>query len=492
MAKKVVRYHLVRHKWPDEIEAEKKIKKRRILTVAACIVFFIGGFLSNNVWSKSTSATSDEDFKKFFDIYQTMSTNFYFGKDKDDLKDTLISGAINGMVDAGGDPHTMYLEPTQSKSFTSSMEGSFVGIGVSYFEQSKGVFIISKVYKDSPAQEAGLMSGDQIYAIKGKPVKDLTIDEVADMIKGDTGSKIEIEIVRENKHIKKTVERRKVNDSVLSSVNGEVGILEIDSYAETTGEEVKAHLEDLKKAGCKRLVIDMRDNSGGYLTAVQDVASYLMGPDKLIFKEDDKNGKVTDYKTKDVEHYTFDKLVVLVNDGTASAAEVLTAALKQQMNATVVGVKTYGKGTVQIPVTFSDGSMFKYTVGEWITPNGDKINEVGIEPDVEVKLDPALTLGAPKLDEDEVYKPDSVSLAAKSVQTYLKFLGYPVDRTDEYFSIASGEALKQYQKKMGMEANGNIDSKVITSLLSSISQEWNAHLDQYDTQMKKAVEIANG
>ena len=103
-----------------------------------------------------------------------------------------------------------------------------------------------------------------------------------------------------------------------------------------------------------------------------------------------------------------------------------------------------------------------------------------------------MTLGAPKLDEDEVYKPDSVSLAAKSVQTYLKFLGYPVDRTDEYFSIASGEALKQYQKKMGMEANGNIDSKVITSLLSSISQEWNAHLDQYDTQMKKAVEIANG
>ena len=120
------------------------------------------------------------------------------------------------------------------------------------------------------------MSGDQIYAIKGKVVKDLTIDEVADMIKGDTGSKIEMEIIRENKHIKKTVERRKVNDSVLSSVNGEVGILEIDSYAETTGEEVKAHLEDLKKAGCKRLVIDMRDNSGGYLTAVQDVASYLM------------------------------------------------------------------------------------------------------------------------------------------------------------------------------------------------------------------------
>ncbi|WP_416324494.1 S41 family peptidase [[Eubacterium] hominis] len=493
MAKKVVRYKLVRHKWPDEIEAEKKVRKRRILTVATCVVFFIGGFLSNYLWNSSTSVSSNEDFDKFFDIYHSMNTGFYFGKDIEDLKDTLINGAIDGMIAAGGDKHTTYLDHNESERFTSSMEGSFVGIGVAYYEQDTGVYIISKVYKGSPAEEVGLMSGDQLYAVDGKLLSEVDIDGVKDLVAGKEGTTLELEFIRNHEHIKKTIKRGTVNDSVFSEIKGKNGIMEISSIAETTGDEVGVHLKDMKKAGCKNLIIDFRDNGGGYLVAAQEVASYLLGEDQVIFNEIDKNGNKTEYKTESgYEHYTFDKIVLIVNENTASAAEVLTAALKEQLNATVVGVNTYGKGTVQIPVTFKDGSMFKYTIAEWMSAKGAKINGVGIKPDVEVKLDPAISLGMPKLEEDESFQPDTVNVAAKSVQSYLKFLGYPVDRSDEYFSVASSEALKQYQQDHHLKVTGVIDASVTKDLLSSVSYEWSMNKDKYDLQMKKAVEIANG
>lgn len=493
MAKKVVRYQLVRHKWPDEIEAEKKIKKRRIMTAAACIVFFVGGFISSSFWNSSTSAVNNEDFNKFFEIYNMMNTNFYFGKDVEDLKDSLISGAIDGMVSAGNDIHTTYLDTDQSERFTSSMEGSFVGIGVSYYEQSEGIFVIAKVYKGSPAEEAGLMAGDQLYGADGETFEGLSMDEIAEKIKGETGSSVKLEIIRDNEHITKKVNRATVNDSIFSEIKGKTAVMEINSIAETTGKEMGVHLKDIKDAGCTSLIIDMRNNGGGYLVAAQQVASYLLGEDKLIFKEETKDGSITEYKTlKDYEHYTFEKLIIIVDEGTASAAEVLTAAFKEELGATIVGVKTYGKGTVQVPVPFSDGSMFKYTMAEWITANGEKINGVGITPDVIVEQTEVMNMGLPKLDDEVSYEPDTVNVAAKSVQTYLKFLGYPVDRTDEYFSIQSGEALKQYQREEGLKADGKINKDVIKSLLSSASYQINSKLDLYDLQMKKAMEIANG
>ena len=169
---------------------------------------------------------------------------------------------------------------------------------------------------------------------------------------------------------------------------------------------------------------------------------------------------------------------------------MLTAALQEHLDATVVGVTTYGKGTVQVPLTFKDCTMFKYTTAEWLTPSGKKINKKGITPDVEVKLDDAFYTSAPIMEEDEVYKPDTVNKAALSVQTYLKFLGYPVDRCDEYFSVASSDALKQYQEDKGLEATGNIDAKTMSSLLSSCAVKWHTDEEKLDLQMNKAMELA--
>lgn len=488
--KKVVRYKLVRHKWPDEIEAEKKRRRKRIGIVLACILCFMGGFLLN-VTIHQTSDTSSLEFQKFEEIYQIMKNNFYFGKDEDNFSETLLNGAINGMVEAGGDIHTTYLDNEQTQSFTSSIEGSFVGIGVRYYSVDDSTFLVDSVVKNSPAEEAGILAGDQLYAIDGTVCENMTTDDVQSLIVNSKSDTISIEIIREGKHQTVKVEKRTVQDSVFSEIKGDVAILELDSFAETSGEDIKSHLDSFQDAKCSSLIVDLRDNSGGYLKSVQQIASYLLPQDTVIFKEETKDGTQEDFKTLEgYKQYTFDKVVVLVNNNTASAAEVLTAALQEHLGATVVGVTTYGKGTVQVPLTFKDGTMFKYTTAEWLTPSGKKINEKGITPDVEVRLDDAFYTSAPIMEEDEVYKPDTVNKAALSVQTYLKFLGYPVNRCDEYFSVASSEALKQYQEDKGLEVTGNIDAKTMSSLLSSCAVKWHTDEETLDLQMNKAMELA--
>lgn len=491
--KKVVRYKLVKHKWPDEIKAERDRRMKKVAVVVICILCFCSGFFLNQFTGTKAVVNDNENTKKFAEIYTLMKNQFYFGKDQKKLEETLISGAIEGMVDAGGDIHTSYLDPKSTQSFTSSMEGSYVGIGIQFYSVDENTFIVSKVFQDSPAESAGIMAGDQIYAVAGTVCKDMDSDKVKSLISGSKEKKIEVEVIRENKHLKKNVKLATVLSTVSSEIRDTTGILELSTFAETSGTEVENHLKSMKEKGVTSLVLDLRDNTGGYLVAAQQIASNLLPADTVIFKEQSKDGKIQLYKTiDDRKQYTFDKIVVVVNGDTASAAEVLTAALKEQLNAKVVGVKTYGKGTVQTPLAFPDGSMFKYTIAEWLTPKGEHINEKGITPDVIVEQEPALTIGAPELKKDEVYKADTVNVAAKSVQLYLKFLGYPADRSDNYFSPASSEALKQYQKDKGLPVTGEINQEVLSSLLSSCAVKWHSNTEEYDYQMKKAVSMANG
>lgn len=490
--KKVVRYKLVKHKWPDEIEAEQRKKKKRIFVVIACVLCFLAGFGIESIYSSSRIG-ADPKFSRLSEVYNIMSNKFYFGKDMEDFNNKLITGAINGMVSAGEDMHTMYMDADLSASFTSSMEGSFVGIGVQFYEQTKDVFVVTRVYKGSPAEEAGLMKGDRIYAINGTICENMTADEVKNLITGDSGSSVTLELIRESEHLEKKVERREIQDTVYSEIAGKTATLELTNFAETSGSEVGKHLKDISEKGCTSLILDLRDNTGGYLVAAQQIASYLLSEKQVIFKEENQDGKTKDYMTRsDLPHYTFEKIIVLVNENTASAAEVLTAALKENVNAKIVGVKTYGKGTVQIPLAFNDGSMLKYTIAEWLTPSGDNINKKGIEPDEVVELHKALTTGVPQLKEDEVYAGDSVNPAAKAVQVYLQFLGYAADRNDEYFSPASSQALKQYQTDKGLEGTGNINADTINALLSSVSLKFHEEEADLDLQMKKAVELADG
>lgn len=491
--KKIIKYKLVRHKWPDEIEAEKKIKRRKALTIASCIVCFLLGFFASNVVPNIAPSSTSKDTDKFDEVYNIMSKKWYFGKDIENLDDVLMTSALNGMISGGEDPHTMYMDAIQAADFTSSLEGNFVGIGVQYYALNDRTFIIDKVFKNSPAEAAGIIKGDQIYSINGESCNGLDIDEIAAKIKGDAGSTVNLEILREGKVVPLEVQRGEVKSSVYGELKDQTAILEISSFAETSGEEVGAYLADFQAKGADHLILDLRENGGGYLKAAQEIASYLLPAETVIFKELDRDGTYKEYKTlSDYTTYSFDKIVILVNNNTASASEVLTMALQETTQAEVVGVNTYGKGTVQVSLPFADGSSIKYTVAEWTSPSGTRINGVGIKPDYEISLDPAISTAAPNLEEGVIILEDTVSVAAKSVQTYLKFLGYEVDRTDMYFSPASAQALRAYQRDNGMSETGEISAESITSLLSSCSLKWHDEEDALDLQMIKALEVAYG
>ncbi|MEG0468282.1 S41 family peptidase [Amedibacillus sp. YH-ame6] len=488
--KNVKRYKLVKHKWPDEIKAQRDRRIKIIAIVFFCIACFCAGFLVNNFTSTKV-VSEDQTFAKLSTVYEIMKDKFYFGVDKKDFEETLIDGAISGMVNAGGDSHTSYMTPKTAKDFTSSMSGSYVGIGIQYYEVGSNTFLVDKVFKNSPAEEAGIVAGDIIYAVNGTLCENMDSDEVKEMISGKSGTKVKVEIIHNNEHVMKEVERREVSKTVTSSLQGDVAIIELSTFADTSGDEFGNHLKDLSKKA-KSLVIDLRNNGGGYLTAAQQIASYLLPENSVVFKEKQRNGDIDEYKVlEDTKRYAFEQIIVLVNEDTASASEVLAMALKENLNAKVVGTKTYGKGTIQVPMPFKDSSQLKYTTAKWLSPNEKSVDKKGITPDVEVNLDPAITTSSPVLEKDEVFKADTVNIAAKSVQTYLKFLGYTVDRTDEYFSPASSNALKAFQKDNGLEVTGEINEKVISTLISQASLKWHSDAS-YDTQLAKAVELANG
>lgn len=489
--KKTVKFKLERHKWPDEIEAEKMERNKRLRMILLCIACFLGGILFSNHNTLSLGGNKGE-LDKISQIYEILLNQWYFGKDIDDLDRKLIDQSINGMVDGGGDIHTVYMDAQTANDFTSSLEGNFVGIGIQFYAVNSNIFIVDKVFPNSPAQEAGILKGDQIYKINGIVCENMTSDDVADLVRGDEGSIVSIEIIREGNIITMEVSRREVSNSVFGEVKDGVGVMEIYSFSETSGYEVGNYLKEFKNQNVQKLIIDLRDNGGGYLNAVRDIASYFLSEDTVIFHEENKKGEVKEYRTlKSHDQYSFENIVLLINQNTASASEVLAAALKEYLNVTIVGVKSYGKGTVQVPLTFKDGSILKYTTAQWLTASGNKINGVGITPDYEVNLDEALTIKVPQLYE-EVYEADTVSVVAKSVQIYLKFLGYEVDRRDEYFSITSSQALRMYQADMGLEVNGNINDEVVASLLSSCAKKWHEEKSTLDVQMKKAMEVIHG
>lgn len=488
---KTIRVKLVRHVWPDEIAAKKKKQRQIMVSIMAGLLLFISGFALSSITNPSYANTSSSN-SKFASVHEIMSNMWYFGKDIENLEDVLVDGAIQGMVNAGGDIHTQYMDVEYAKQFMTSLEGTFIGVGVSYRDVN-GDFIVERIYNNSPAQKYGMESGDILRKVDGKDLSGLTSDEVGTMVKGEVGTTVRLTIERKGKMIDLDIVREEVSSSVYGYVKDDTGILEISSFAEHSGSDVANYLEIFQQANVKYLIVDMRNNTGGYLTTTVDIGSLLMPKGSLVLQEETRDGAVKEYRTKEsVVPYEYDKIAVLVNENTASASEVLTAALKENCDATVIGTLTYGKGTVQRSIPFKDGSIMKYTTAQWLTPIGNKINGIGITPDVIIELPLALSVGAPQLDKDETYSVDTVSEAAMVVQLYLDFLGYEIDRTDGYYSVESERIVKQFQSERDIEANGLIDDDLITRLLSESSNYWYTKRDALDTQMIKAMEVVHG
>lgn len=300
----------------------------------------------------------------------------------------LINGAIKGYISGLNDPYTEYMTKEEMDEFNIDVTGNFVGIGVYLTKdiQKNAVIIISPI-KDTPAHEAGLLPGDIITKIDDVSYTGEQLTEASNKIKGEEGTNVKLEILRDGKTLTFDITRRtvKVNHVENKVINNNVGYIKFNTFDEGCGDEFKGKLQELKDKGIQSLIIDIRNNGGGIVDEAIEIADLMTPKDATLLITVDKNNN--EEITKSKEDAIIDiPIVVLTNENTASASEILAAALKDNNKATIVGTKTYGKGVIQELLTLTDGSGLKITTNEYYTPNRSKINEVGIQPDEEIKL----------------------------------------------------------------------------------------------------------
>lgn len=368
-----------------------KIYELAILTI---LIIIASSFLTSlvlqgklyNVSHTITGKLSDSEYlKEFEEVYSLINSSYYKKVNKEDL----INGAINGMLDSLGDPHTSYFNVSQTENFNEIMNGSYEGIGAEIALDSNGNVIIMSVFKNSPASDAGLKFNDIILEVNDKSVSSMTTTEVVALIKDKKREKAKIKIKRDNDELIFNVDKRVVViESVESNIykynKKKIGYLLINNFADNTYEQFKEKLESLENKNISGLVIDVRGNSGGYLHCVSSMLDLFLPKGSISYQIADKD-KVTKYASKTSESRNY-PIAVLVNGSSASASEILAISLKESYNADVVGTTTYGKGTVQITKNLKGGSMIKYTIQKWLSPNGNWINEKGVEPTYKVEL----------------------------------------------------------------------------------------------------------
>lgn len=325
-----------------------------------------------------------KELAKFVDAYEAIVDNYY----KEVDKDKLVESAINGMVSSIGDEYTSYSDKDVTDNFNETVNGKYMGIGA-LIMKSENDLVIYKIFEDSPSYRAGLKDGDIILKLDDKDTKDMSVNDIASIVKNDTNKEVKLLVKRGEENlditiVKDMVELPVVSGKVINHNDKKIGYISLSIFSSVASEQFNKQLVKLEKEGISGLVIDVRGNSGGYLTTVTDIASYFLKKGDIIYKLE-VNDKVTVRKDKTKESRDY-PVAVLIDKNSASASEILASSIKESYNGYVVGTNSYGKGTVQQTLVLSDGSMIKYTIEKWLTPLGNWINEEGVIPTNYVEL----------------------------------------------------------------------------------------------------------
>lgn len=331
----------------------------------------------------------DANFPTLLDVWSSLKNDYLY---KDELKNKdLIYGAIKGMVEKVSDKYTVFQEPSAANNLISSLGGEYEGIGIVIEMIEENVTIISP-FKNSPAELAGLQANDKIIKVNDEEVKGKTLDEVSTKIKGPKDSSVKITVDRDGKElsfdiIRKAISIKTAEGKVINSGSKKIGYISIINFGDSTYDEFVKTVTDLKSQSVDGFIIDLRNNPGGYLDIAVNIIGLFTDEIKTAVTLESVGGDKQEYKTngngllKDYKN----KIVILINEGSASASEILAGALKDYGIAKLVGEKTFGKGSVQQLRQYGDNSIFKVTISQWLTPNGTNINGNGIEPDKVVK-----------------------------------------------------------------------------------------------------------
>ena len=416
---------------------------------------------------------------------------FYFLKqnylDKNVTSEQLIQGALKGMAESVGDPYTTYLVNDETAQLDETVNGAFGGIGAELKSDQSRV-VISTTMEGSPSQQVGLQADDVITKVDGEDMTGKTISEVVKKVRGEVGTDVVLTIERAGTSLEVKLTRASIAINTvkaeLDKEDASIGHVRITSFAKNTADELEKAVKDLTEKGAKSFVFDVRYNPGGLLDQAYKVANMFLKDGEPIVQVEDRFGEKTIYKASSSigEFKITQPYVLLVNEGSASASEILAAAIKEGAGGQIVGTKTYGKGTVQSVVDITDNSELKYTNAKWLTPEGNWIHKEGVTPTKEVNLPDYAFLKI--IEARETLKVGSVSQNVLSVETILKGLGYSVT-VDGYFDEATKDAVKAYQQKEGLTVTGEVNEETAQKLMNSVR----ALIQQNDTQYQAAKEL---
>lgn len=365
-----------------ELYTLKEVIIVMIFSIGIGILMCFGGI--SIITGKNYLAVT-KDLKKVVDTYYAIVDNYYGELDRDKL----IDGAVEGMISSVGDTFTSYSDTDSTSSFDETINGSYEGIGCTVATLEDGTISVIDMFENSPSYKAGLKVGDIILKVDGESYEGKNSNDISNYIKNSGKSKIVLTVKRDNEEKDISINLSKVeiphvSGKVIEQDNKKIGYIKISLFASNSYKQFKNKLDELEKSNIDDLIIDVRDNSGGYLSSVTDICNLFLDKGKVIYQLEDSKGKV---KKKDTtkEKRKYD-IVVLINGGSASASEILASAIKESYGGDIVGTNSYGKGTVQQTKKLLDGSMIKYTTQKWLTPDGNSINEVGVTPTKVVEL----------------------------------------------------------------------------------------------------------
>jgi carboxyl-terminal processing protease len=382
----------------------QKLKKAILYVLCASIIFTVGWGVGggrihlgkNSAIGANKNLPEKLDYESVDLIYKSLKDN-YDGK-LDETK--LLEGIKVGLANAAGDPYTEYFSPKDAKDFYGQLDGTFEGIGAELGKDASGNIVIISPIAGYPAEKAGLKPKDIVAAIDGKSTSGFTIDDAVKLIRGKAGTSVKLTIIRDGAPQDISITRQAIQiPSVKSEIKDGIGILTISRFGDDTAELAKAAAVDFKSKNVAGVVLDLRGDPGGLLSGAVSVSSLWL-QNKIVLTER-RDGKVIQtYPSEGVAPLNGIKTVVLINGGSASASEITAGALRDNKAATLMGEKSYGKGSVQQPIDFKDGSLLKVTIARWYTPAGKNIDKEGIKPDTEVKIsdDDIKNLRDPQLD----------------------------------------------------------------------------------------------
>jgi carboxyl-terminal processing protease len=463
-----------------------RMKKFHFIMLLFLVVFLSAGIttfaLAFGDEKAVTVGTERSEFDKLYTAFDTLKNKYYEDVDQDKL----INGAINGMVEALDDPYSDYMDTSEAKGFHDSISSSFEGIGAEIQEQDGYIMIVSPI-KDSPAEKAGLKPNDIVTTVDGKSIQGMSANKAVLLIRGKKGTTVKLAIQRPG--VKEQLDVSIVRDTIpIETVYGKMmddGIanVQITSFSNNTTTELVTILNDLKSQGMKGLILDLRQNPGGLLNQAIQISSLFLPDREVVLQIEDREGNREKITSKASDENPNVPIVVVIDKGSASASEILAAAVSESGDVKLVGEKSFGKGTVQQAQDFSDGSNIKFTTEKWLTPDANWIHKKGITPDVEVALPDYASLTM--LNVDSELKLSLSSPEVKTAQQMLIALGYDPGSEDGFFDEKTEQAVKDFQSKENLETTGVLTGDSTIKLMEKLREK----IKENDTQIQKAVEV---